>query len=341
MYCQACGTNLPNEASFCFKCGRPVTLKAITSPPESKKKVFAPFDAKSLKCPNCGAPITLRFGEMVITCEYCNGAVTLGSGGWSRIQMHSMLPLKISTETQVLSIIRGLMNRGLLRRHLQENSTMVEMKLSYVPYWIITVSARTNIIAADMATQVGSIAATAAVLGALSGMGGGHRRGGGIVGGAVLGSVLSGGGFAGNASRKTFQMNENHNYPVVAMHALTDYQPHDFEFALSERVQFEAAKAGRGVQIFNGDVSEDDAKNQAKTLVEQLESMKAHKKYHMIQQINTEIDIGDTELVHVPVWAAKYEHKRNLMVLVIDGNSGLPIHSVGLDDDSPEHLALD
>ncbi|MFI5450466.1 MAG: hypothetical protein ACHQ03_11955, partial [Candidatus Bathyarchaeia archaeon] len=152
----------------------------------------------------------------------------MGAEGWSSIQKHSMLPLKVSDETVVLSMIRGLMNRGLLRRHLQENSTLVEMKLSYVPYWIISVSARTNIVAADIATQVGTIAAAAVVLGAMSGMGGGHRRGGGgIVEGAVLGSVLSGGRIGGQATRKVHQLNENHNYPVVALRALADYQPHD------------------------------------------------------------------------------------------------------------------
>lgn len=51
----------------------------------------------------------------------------------------------------------------------------------------------------------------------------------------------------------------------------------------------------------------------------------------MIQQINTEIDVGEAELLHVPVWAAKYDFKGKKIVLVVDGNSGGLIHSVGLD----------
>jgi hypothetical protein len=302
-----------------------------------KNTRIAPVGAKSLKCPSCGAPISPKYGEMVITCEYCNSAISLGSEGWTSIQSHTMLPLKIIDEKVVLSTIRGLMNRGLFRRHLQENSKLEELRLTYVPFWIISVSARTNIIASDVATQVGTVATTAALLGAMSG-GGHHRGGGGFASGAVLGAVLSGGG--AQASRKAYQINENHNYPVVAMRALWEYQPHDFEFALGERIIFDASKLPRSIKILNGDVSEDDAKNQAKTLVEQLESMKAHKKYHMIQQINTEIDIGDSELLHVPVWAARYVHKGKTIVLVIDGNSGLPIHSIGIDDESPEHLSL-
>jgi hypothetical protein len=344
MNCIACGTLLPKDSIFCYKCGKRVhdVTRDFTFSP---KKIIGSFDTKVLKCPSCGARIVPKFGEMVITCEYCRSAISLGREGWSSIQKHTMLPLEVTDENVVLSTIRKLMNRGLLRRHLQEKSRLEQMNLSYIPYWIVSVSTRTSIIAGDRATQIGTIATTAAVLGAMSGMGGGgghhHHGSGGIVEGALLGSVLSGGiGVGGGMNRKAFQMNENHNYPVVALRALYEYQPHDFEFALQDRIIFDSSKVPKNIQILNGDVSEDDAKNQAKTLVDQLQSMKAHKKYHMIQQISTEIDIGEAELLHVPVWAVRYEHKGKKLVLIIDGNSGMPIHSVGLDDETAEHLAL-
>ena len=52
----------------------------------------------------------------------------------------------------------------------------------------------------------------------------------------------------------------------------------------------------KDVKILNGDISEDVAKSQAKTLVDQLQSQKAHEKYHMIQSIHTDSDVGDVEL---------------------------------------------
>jgi hypothetical protein len=51
----------------------------------------------------------------------------------------------------------------------------------------------------------------------------------------------------------------------------------------------------------------------------------------MIQQITTEMHVGEAELLHVPVWAARYDFKGKKIVLIIDGNSGALIHSVGLD----------
>ncbi len=41
--------------------------------------VVAPTTATSLKCPSCAAPIAPKFGEMIITCEYCGSSITLGS----------------------------------------------------------------------------------------------------------------------------------------------------------------------------------------------------------------------------------------------------------------------
>jgi hypothetical protein len=80
----------------------------------------------------------------------------------------------------------------------------------------------------------------------------------------------------------------------------------------------------------NGDVGEDTARYQAKTMVDQLQSEKAHAAHHMIQQISTESDLGEGELLHAPVWFARYEHKGNRIVLVIDGNSSGVINSIGL-----------
>ena len=41
----------------------------------------------------------------------------------------------------------------------------------------------------------------------------------------------------------------------------------------------------------------------------------------MIQSMNTECDVGDVELLHVPVWFARYDHKGDKIMLVIDANS--------------------
>jgi DNA-directed RNA polymerase subunit RPC12/RpoP len=317
------------------------------------KSIIAPSGVTSLKCPSCGAPIAPKFGEMIITCQYCGSAVTLGAQGWSSIDKQTMLPIKVANADELNAIIKPLMDKGLLHRHLQESSTQEEMTLSYVPYWIVNVSARTSVIATNEAQQVAQTATTAALMGViLGGMGGGF--GGGMGGGRrraffnsnLANDVLSGRlalapihgygfgfgmmGYGGGGPTKEEEMDANYNFPVVALKALTAYQPRDYQFDLSSRTLFDITKIQKGVPVLNGDISEDDARAQAKTLVDQLQSEKAHSKYHMIQRIKTESDVGDVELLHAPIWFARYDHKGNKIILVVDAASGRLINSMGL-----------
>ena len=335
MYCLKCGAQLPDDAVFCSRCGASQSSQAKMTQQSggyaNPVQVLAPSTATSLKCPSCGAPIAPKFGEMIITCEYCGSSVTLGSSGWANIQKQTMLPLRIQSTDDISARVRSMMDTGLLHRHLQESSNLEEMNLSVVPYWLVAASARTSLIATDMVAEGATVATTAALFGVMAGMGGGRRGGfgGPLLTGAVLGSMM-GGGMGGGGQRKAIQMNDNYNFPIIALKALTTYQPHDYQFTLEERTLFDISQYPKGIKVLNGDISEDSAKYQARALVDQLQSQKAHAKYHMIQQIQTQIDVSDTELLHVPIWFVRYDHKGNKIVLVVDGNSGTPINSIGL-----------
>jgi ribosomal protein L40E len=348
MYCHKCGTQLPDDAAFCVKCGTSTGLNMPKPSAAPSSPVVAPSGVTSLKCPSCGAPISPKFGEMVITCDYCGNAVSLGTQGWSNIQKQTMLTLKVATVDQVNSIITPMMDRGLLHRHLHEDSTQEEMSLTYVPYWIVSISARTSIVAIDETAQIAQAASTAVLMGVIfGGMGGGFGRGGfgrralekgfgttnpfaGFLGLKGIRINAFGMGMGGGGTKKTDQMDENYNFPVIALKALTDYQPRDYQFNLGERELFDISKLPKDVRILNGDISEEVAKSQAKTLVDQLQSQKAHEKYRMIHSIHTDSDVGDVELLHAPIWFAKYDHKGNKIVLVLDANAGRVINSLGL-----------
>lgn len=321
---------LPDEAVFCLKCGSNVAAVQSTQAKSSVGPILAPMGATALKCPSCGGPLSPKFGEMIITCEYCGAAITLGNDGWKGIQKQTMLPLEFVEKEKVVAKIRELMDKGLLHRHLQENSTCEELNLSFVPYWIVSASARTSIVASDMAVEAGEIATTAALAGVMGSAFGG-RRGGGFAGpliaGAVFGSAM---GPGRSNARKTYEMDSNYNFPVVALKALIEHQPRDYQFNLGVRELFDVSKVPKGVKILNGDIGEEAAGYQAKTLVSQLQSEKAHEQYHMIQQLQTDVDVADSELLYAPIWFGRYDHKGRQMTLVIDGNSGSVINSLGL-----------
>ena len=347
VYCPRCGTQLPDDAVYCIKCGASVNPTGSAAQPQAqaapRAPVIAPMGATSMKCPDCGAPISPKFGEMVITCEYCGSGITLGNDGWSSIQKQTMLLAKFTDKDQMTDRIRQLMDQGLLHRHLQESSTLVDLNLSLVPYWIVPVSARTSIVATSMVMETANIATTAALFG---GMAGGFRRsfpvapavrfgmpfGLGLGGASRLGMMLGGFGMmgGGGGNRKTAELDNNYNFPVVALKALSEYQPKNYTFNLAERALFDLTKVPKGIPVLNGDIGEEDAKNQARTFVSQVQSDKAHSQYHMIQQMNTEMDVGDGELLHAPIWFAKYTHKGQDIILILDANTGTPVNVMGL-----------
>src|SRR3989442_8606519 len=209
MYCLKCGSQLPDDAAFCSKCGARTSSTGQTPQVQSSagasgySQILAPSNAQSLKCPSCGAPIAPKFGEMIITCEYCGTSITLGNAGWANIQKQTMLPLTIQSTDDISDRVKSMMDRGILHRHLQESSTLEEMTLSVVPYWLVNVSARTSIIATNMVAEGATVATTAALIGVMAGMGGGRRGGFGapLLGGAMLGSMM-GGGIGGGGDRR-------------------------------------------------------------------------------------------------------------------------------------------
>jgi hypothetical protein len=281
---------------------------------------------------------------MVITCEYCGSGITLGNDGWSSIQKQTMLPLRFMDKDQMTARIHQLMDQGLMHRHLQESSTLVDMNLSLVPYWIVPVSARTSIVASSMMMEAANVATTAALFGVLSG---GFRRsfplpsnlqlgtrfGLGLGGVARLGMMFGGFGMMGGGGGplKTAELDNNYNFPVVALKALSEYQPRNYTFNLADRTLFDLTKVPKGIPVLNGDIGEEDAKNQARTFVSQVQSERSHAQYHMIQQLHTDLDVGDAELLHAPIWFAKYNHKGKDIVLILDANTGAPVNVMGLD----------
>ena len=335
MFCVKCGLQLADDAVYCIKCGTKQTaVAAIKQDVNPTTKQDASPEAVQVKCASCGAPIIPKFGEMVISCEYCGSSISLESAGWKNITKHYMLPITISDQDQISARLHQMMDKGLLHRHLQESSTLDELDFLMVPYWVVPVTAKTNLIATDIAVEIGSLAVTAAMAGMMGGaMSGGSRNsgyGGGMMSGMLFGTMMGGGGMMNNNATKAYTFDDNYNCPVIAVKSLTAYQPHGYEFAFDQKTDFDSKKIPKSMKILNGDINEDAAKSQAKNIVDQIQSQRVHAKYHMIRQMETHEEVADGELLHVPIWFVQYGHKGKKIVLIVDANSGNAITSVGL-----------
>ncbi len=323
IYCTKCGAQLPDDAKFCAKCGTPTAAGGGSGggarPPAQSGPTLGAAGVQELKCPTCGAPIKPVFGEMVITCEYCGGSVTLGGAGWKEIQKHTMLPLAVKDQAGALAAVRAYLDQGFLHRHDFEESKVDEARLSFVPFWVIPVSASTTYqyqaAAASVGGTIGTIAAAEMLGGALGG-----RRGGFTVIPIMGGPVV-------NPTRSE-TISGQYEYPVVAVKSMSAYQPKDYQFALNGRSLFDRKTIPDGTPILNGDLGEDAAHGAAKAFVEQLQSEAAHKKHSMVSKLETKTDITEGELLHVPVWYFQLERKGQKSMILIDGNAGRVIRTV-------------
>ncbi|MFI5419295.1 MAG: hypothetical protein ACHQ2Y_10470, partial [Candidatus Lutacidiplasmatales archaeon] len=260
------------------------------------------------------------FGEMVITCDYCGGSVTLGGSGWKEISKHTILAPKLTTAEQALSIVRGVLDQGLMHRNTFEESKVVEQRLSFVPFWILPVSASTSYVYTDVAVSVGSTVGTIAAAELLGAALGGRRGGGYIPIPIPMGSPV-------NASRQD-TVTGSYEYPVVAVKSMSAYQPKNYEFALSERTFFDRKVVPQGAPVLNGDLGPDAAEHSARSFVMQLQSEEAHRRHHMVSQLQTNVEVAEGELLHVPVWYIALERKGVRSMILIDAHAGRFISTV-------------
>lgn len=327
VYCVKCGAQLPDGAQFCFRCGTPVAGAAggaAPSPaptaPKPSGPVLAAAGVQELKCPSCGAPIHPAFGEMIVTCDYCGGSVTLGGAGWKEIQKHTMLSLRVMDRNAALKAVHDYVDQGFFHRKDFEDSKITEERLSYVPFWVIPASATTSYQYQAAGTAIGATAGTMAASALLAGALGGGRRGGVMVMPIMAGPVV-------NPTRAE-TISGQYEFPIVAVKAMTAYQPKDYRFALDGRTLFDKKAIPEGTTILNGDVGEDAAGHSAQAYVQQLQSEQAHQKHSMVSQIRTQVEISEGELLHVPVWYFHLDHKGQGTMVLIDGNAGRVIRTV-------------
>ncbi len=294
--------------------GYPVAAPAYAPPAPPPPAATAPTAPKDLKCPSCGAPLQPEFGDAVITCPYCGATVSLAGTGWKAVQRHSMLLPQVIDANQALAAVKGVIDQGLFHHHAFEESQVAEQKFQFVPYWIVPASATTAFTYQDIAVSAGTTIGTIAAAGLISGALGGGRRGGF---GPVIPLVVAP---PVNATRQD-QITGSYQFPVVAVKGLMQYQPKNYQFNLDTRQPYNKSNLPGGAAVLNGDLAQDSAQQAARAYVTQAQADAAHKKHHMVSQVQTQVDVGDPELLHAPIWYFVLDHKGQRTVVLVDANA--------------------
>ncbi len=98
---------------------------------------------ESIKCNGCGAPLALKAGEVVITCEYCGNAVNIASGKDFFLK-HSMIPSKYDNKG-TRDLVKRWMGDGPLKpSNMSKRSDITEMSLVFLPFYIVHTNVTSN-----------------------------------------------------------------------------------------------------------------------------------------------------------------------------------------------------
>ncbi len=98
---------------------------------------------REIRCSNCGAPLEFEPGEIVATCRYCGFTQVIETGKAFTLE-HSMLLNEYNSE-QAEKLVRNWMRSGFLKPgDLARSSKILEKTLTYLPFWIVSVTATTT-----------------------------------------------------------------------------------------------------------------------------------------------------------------------------------------------------
>ncbi|MCI4348502.1 MAG: hypothetical protein L3J97_07800 [Thermoplasmata archaeon] len=73
--------------------------------------------------------------------------------------------------------------------------------------------------------------------------------------------------------------------------------------------------------MLNGDVGIAEAQQAARSYVAEMQAETARKKHFNVSGVQSQVDVGEPELLHAPVWYFSLNHKGKPAVLLVDANA--------------------
>jgi len=98
---------------------------------------------ESLNCPQCGGPLRLTTGEVIVTCLYCGSSIRV-RGDKPFLLRHSLLTARTDRDA-VRRVIEAWMSDGIMKPDdLRRASRVTSLECVYVPFYVFEVDASTS-----------------------------------------------------------------------------------------------------------------------------------------------------------------------------------------------------
>jgi DNA-directed RNA polymerase subunit RPC12/RpoP len=289
-----------------------VPLQPAPQPPVPVQK---PVQPPPTNCTNCGAPLTVTQEDLVSTCRYCGFTMTVATR--EEIKKHSMLENRLFAQ-QAVEAAQKYMDKGILRVGVSKDASITNVKLRYVPFWVCSANANTFFRGTTGSGIMGEIhQAQEAVT---------DKRAGGLKKFGKL--VLAGAKAYSEMQQKdrrpqnvSYSFSNNYVWPALARQTMIS-EINYYDVPAARKIPFDVGKIPPDAEFLNIELNEEEAKAKVKAEVEAKERLIASGKVDTLETSNTNVVLGEAELVHAPVWFVHYTLKGENYVIAVDGCEG-------------------
>jgi DNA-directed RNA polymerase subunit RPC12/RpoP len=297
----------------------PTMPAAPATPPQTAPQppvpVQKPAQPPPTNCSNCGAPLNVTQEDLVSTCRYCGFTMTLATR--EEIKRHSMLENHLFAQ-QAVEAAQKYMDKGIFRAGVSKDASIANVKLRYVPFWVCSANANTFFRGTTGSGIMGEIHQAQEAVS--------DKKSGGLKKFGKL--VLAGAKAYSEMQQKdrrpqnvSYSFLNNYVWPALARQTMIS-EINYYDVPATRKIPFDVGKIPPDAEFLNTELNEEEAKARVKSEVEAKERLIASGKVDSLEACNTNVLLGEAELVHAPVWFVHYTLKGENYVIAVDGCEG-------------------
>lgn len=256
-----------------------------------------------LNCPHCNAPIDYSLGETLFTCKYCGYTFSMIKEGEYKEIAHGKHFMLINNynETEMQEVIRDWMRRGILKAgDLAEKSEITEMELKFVPIWIVNVSADTTYYGKKKIEEVEK-----------------RTRPSRKPGEPPIVEEIK----KVRWEDKSGHFSDVIDWKILATRGMS-LPLGKVKLSVARKIPFNIENVPPGSKLINGDVDEKLAIEEAESGIRNYHHGMASGEVDQLLSINTNVQVGEAQLLTIPLWFIRYKYKNKLYPIISNGSSG-------------------
>ena len=275
----------------------------------------APLREMITSCTRCSAPLSPNQEDLIITCRYCGFTISVATQ--EEIKAHSMLENHLFTQ-QAVEAAQKYMDKGIFRSNVSKDAQIINVKLRYIPFWTFPVNTAT---AYSGITGQGLQGEMNQVQDALT-----DKRASKLM---KFGKLMKAGASAymemQQKDRKptsvSLSFSSHYVWPILARRTMIN-EINYYDVPAARKIPFDVGKIASDAEFLNTEFKQEEAKSKVRAEVEAKERLVASGKVDTLQSCNTNIAVGDGELVHAPIWFVQYSLGGENYMILVDGSEG-------------------